>query len=570
MIRTRVHNYFAPVNLTVDQAQSLQTRNGFIPFQYYKITDATAANGGSGSVIVQAETNNNFYPNGDWIRPTNLLSFGWIQLTAMVALDTITSINVNGVNQLTAVIAFNTSIENTLDLIVANINANAGRIVNAYRRQQYLVLSYIEPLTASNGYLITTTETGTTTFANTLNLQGGSDPVEYTYEVVYDLTSNQILQVYDPIRDFRLYNRVQSEIYNFRYEDPNYLYERSIIQFLNTTDTFFTALNIGFLIAQGTSKLNLENTAGVAGINSCTLSDSEFFTSGSFFEKFPSVNACLLNRTNVDLRDAYITAAATVNLDRMSTSNCLIDWSGSTLTGVISGQGIVVDGDSNVTSVFSITDSTVSGSISLSNAILQTGSGLRIRNNSNITGQISLSRSTLQSFSIIDFNNQALANNITIANSIISSSAKGLNFSTIASNINWNNVNIDNNKFTLTCKVQNLNGTANNGLSGSPITLFQSLPPNFYPIRRDCRGIGLVGGGASLQVDVPVDGVAVLLPVTALAAVNQINIDGNANLPNLNNSFITTAYRDVTATPTGGNITAGSFEITITGIITDI
>lgn len=227
--------YSALTYVTQAQANTLVNNSGLTEGVFYCITDATqgiSPTYGSGQVIVQALNNYTLSTDGVWLRPTNLTSWSRNQVSFINSADTITSVIIFGNEQLTAPVPYNTTQLDTLIDIAANINANPladvkATVVENYTPddRNYIIFEDKIARTSTNGtYAAFYSTLGTTVF-NNYQFEQGRNPRIVEYQVSYEVASDKIRRVYDPLNNFTIeennYTFTNEFIYSFRYEDES-------------------------------------------------------------------------------------------------------------------------------------------------------------------------------------------------------------------------------------------------------------------------------------------------------------------------------------------------------------
>jgi hypothetical protein len=119
-------------------------------------------------------------------------------------------------------------------------------------------------------------------------------------------------------------------------------------------------------------------------------------------------------------------------------------------------------------------------------------------------------------------------------------------------NIHWTN----DNRIIYNIIKTGLTGSANNGLNASPINLGILPLGKIYTTRCIWEGSGLTGVGSSLQAGIETDGTAAIFAATAIGSLNAI-----ANFSIAAYTKTTVSNRKIQVTPSGANVTGGSFQI---------
>lgn len=188
----------APIQILKADLNTLITNSALIPGKQYIVTDS--ANGGS--IIVTASTTSKLKNSAEWLRMTDIRSFGWIRLTGggSGSVDTLT---VNAVNQMSSSVAYTTSLANTASLVAANINANGSATYTAIAMLDVIVLVAKTALASLNALTVAATSTTITT-GSIQNTVRGLDPVLYPLEIKYDAVLDVIWSCYDPVLNNRI------------------------------------------------------------------------------------------------------------------------------------------------------------------------------------------------------------------------------------------------------------------------------------------------------------------------------------------------------------------------------
>lgn len=184
-------------SVTYSEAQTLVNAGGLVPGQLYTITNATAANGGSGSVTVQAISTTQFAKQGAWIRPISQKAFGYVRIDTMAGADELSDITVNGVSVLANPVVFDTDIYTTVGLAVAEVTLGG---YTAYQAGNAIVLVNDTAGATPNTHAVVSTGTGTYV-ATDGDIRGGASGTNYALSVEYDFTTNSITWAFDPVNN---------------------------------------------------------------------------------------------------------------------------------------------------------------------------------------------------------------------------------------------------------------------------------------------------------------------------------------------------------------------------------
>lgn len=263
-------------------------------------------------------------------------------------------------------------------------------------------------------------------------------------------------------------------------------------------------------------------------------------------------------------------AHARISGNTLSASSTII------LSNVITGEASSIDNNILSTSNAAIRSNSLVGGLStISTNTLSGGTQPVIRDNSLIGKSTQINSNTVSSNAgantgITDCilkGSGSTINSNTVANSgfigrilleAVSASINGITTPTInprIENIQW----LANNTVFMRIVKTGLNGTTNNGLAGSDITLGFIPSTKMYPVSATIECSGLVGLGASLQIGTETDDTSNILPATAITSLDAVITTGT-----ITRSKSTITNRRLVATPTAANITAGSIDIYVT------
>jgi hypothetical protein len=451
-------------SITYSNAQALVSSSELVPGKLYTITNATAANGGTGTVTVQAISTTQFSRNGTWIRPIAQKAFGYVLITTMGVGDTIDSIEVNGVEVLNNPVTWDTDLQTTIDLITAEIS---GGSYTAFRAGSAVVLVNTTAGSTPNGHTVVSAGSGTYA-ATDQDIRGGASGTDWYLSVQYDFTTNNIVEAYDLVRDVLIKGNAAS-IYAFPWgeklaDDTTPMFRRGTFEQCGILNWYFYGGAIlDFYIHAGSFSscvwdTVLSQTVRINGIS--TLNSLMFNSTISYSD-------CVA----ITFLDSTVLNSQIVN------SNTLVDITFSGVCETIAIQTSVMNsctlaGDTNYISTSTITE-------------LRLGSGI--------------SNSWFRSATI-----------------------RNLNLSTVtASDLYYDTAYITPDEFEFYLEYE-FDGTAGSGAVGA-LDVKAYIPDNFFAYQSISDGSGLTSAGAAtMTVGIGTDDADAFMPATAYTDLNAV------------------------------------------------
>lgn len=578
------------------------------PKQSYSIIDSYHG----GTIIVTALKNDIINPNGIWIKNTNLCAFGIIGIISGTT-GSVNTLTINGVNIMTSVVNYTTSLSNTSTLVANNINENVSSSYIAIAINEYIVIQSKFASTLYNGQLIVMTTTTIVT-STSLPLKNGFNPVSYNLSVSYDITKDRfnlcvdtilnntlnvnldpIVNTVDVYNDFRwgdntcFGNVITSpyHYYNFVYNNSTDLrrgyYSNCVFRSLNgymqrnfiagsPTQTSTQSYGYsGFYFIDGSNgfiqqnvlisnnnqavitKVILMNNSGMY-LN--TIHCTQVFTNGYvFFQNltFNNGGRVYLNKSlgqgAFNFQSCYIDGVVTISCIALS----LI-----TMYQCSIGVSSIVSGVVNITASFRIYRINIIGRTDNIFGITAGITNFSVNNSSIACGFYDIQ--IIGGASVIP-NITLNSNGATIRRiALIGSNLSWGNFTTtddfnIISDYTWTN---DQYSFVFTSPT--LDGTTNKGLVDSVIKI-GIVPDKWYGSQFEIEGSGLISSGGTIKVGIDVDNDSCLFPVTTTTALNSVITSGSIVKTKA------TAIKYLIATPQTFGITTGIFKINVCGKI---
>ena len=578
-------------NATVAALLAMQTAGTLKPKQKYLITNSFHG----GQILVEAISGSQLSNIATWLRNTNLCAFGIIGITAGAA-GSVDTITVDGVNIMTSSVPYLTSLAVTATNVATNINANS--VSSGYRAvaitNGYIVIASTTSGVAKNGLVISGTAT-TLTLGNARPLANGVNSTVQQLSIVYNIATDRISQCSDaanniiklptgytgdPLQEFpwgdgRYFNNTLETdgfINNFLY-DSNGGFRNNICEGQSYfRDNFWAAGNtsIRFQVFFNTVKNNSHISNNVWNFTGSMAVGLIYYNTlynisrisgncvtgagippGVFYNNLFGANSNI--RDNLMIAGAQVVSISDNNLIGKSaniSANTLL--SGSQTTGILRNNlGFTAKIGNNTISSAAIIDNYLNGQNSAIQNNTVNGSGSRITGvylNGNAAKIEQINFNSIANSSVRDIT-------IEDSNATIGGITLSVDFPSLRK-IQWG---IDEYNFSYTSPV--LNGAANNGLSGSAITLGY-VPAKYYSYSADLECTAITSGaGATLKAGIDTDNDSSLLPATAITTLaNTLTTLAPVKTK-------ATALRKITATPGVSNITAGNFKIIIKGRI---
>jgi hypothetical protein len=343
---------------------------GLLPGAWYHVTDATAANGGFGSVYIQAITTDTLAEdNAYWQFDTNLKAFGWLDLGGTMAVgDNLASISVNGVNQLTGGgVFFATTYAALATAAAANINANAAATVTAATVKERLILTAKSAGIAPNGQAIA--GAGTNFVSSNISDMSDGEAVQTLFlPVYYEVTSNQVLTVFQPDIDFTfevdsayITTTTYNPLYYFRWGSTSFLGASPFLnaQFYNKNLRFLYFKNTSFQKSILYSDFSI--TTGAGGVVNFLFANNITASGGTLNLTNTLFNYTLIGQ-GLNLSNAIIRTGTTVNLSNSylgGTRITLITYAGGTTINL--SNSTITPGGSSTLEGFSNSNITITG-----------------------------------------------------------------------------------------------------------------------------------------------------------------------------------------------------------------
>lgn len=573
------------VSITVAELQALVTANNLAPSTLYRITNSAMG----GLIYVRAISSNAIDNKAMWVRDTDLRAFGAIGLVSGTS-GSVNSLSVDGVNQMTGVVNYTTSLANTAQLVCNNINANVSATWRAVRCDTQIVLESKTAGVAFNGLTVAGTST-TLVLGSTFTTKYGYSPSIINLNVTYNITTDSLLRCSDNRNNIiECVDNTANGIYNnFRWGDPR-SQQNNYISNVNHKDVFLYhdggsyetnvfnysyASNV-FIAGTGASTtfgaLNFSNLSAITNVCLIATSGSAFisYTTGANYCRFRNITK-RSSSANVGITGSSISSygfiyenvnwnAGACTLSALSVTGyfCAISNITGTSTGVLSLFGNKLFGAgakiTNITCTGTGTYQFYRNSLEAYNSEI---SQLTFGN----TGTCGIYYSTISGqqskINSIQFNepNSTLNNiNISAPNATIGGFNTDSTMPTI-SNVNWA---VSSYAIEYTTPV--LNNTANKGQINSPITLGY-IPAKFFGDKCFVEGSGLTSStnAAQLQIGIETDNDSAFLPATVITSINSTVVSGTVTRTKA------TAVRKIVATPTVEGLTAGTFRLVLQG-----
>lgn len=151
-------------------------------------------------IMLVAATVDTFFDEGTWYRDTTLKAFGSIIYSG--ASGSVDSVSVNGVTITSGAVAFNTNLQTTMTALAANINAFQS-VYTAYAIGRALVIESDTAGIAANGYVVATATTTLT--SSTTNMANGVATTTQQLAVVYDIVADEKYRCVDAENNIQYY-----------------------------------------------------------------------------------------------------------------------------------------------------------------------------------------------------------------------------------------------------------------------------------------------------------------------------------------------------------------------------
>jgi len=580
------------IQVTVAQLQAIVAANTVQVGAWYEITNATAANGGSGSVYVQGIDSNLVSELGYWQYTTAFKSFAWIDLSGtMIAGDTVTSVTVNAVNQLSGSVAFATTYNALAIAIASNINANVSAGYTAVSIQNRVILTN-KLVGANNGLAIAAVGTNLVS-SNAINTTGGQAAQVLILPCVYRLSSNQIYYVQEPAKgltynssDAVIASLTYNPVYTFPFGYSTSAFDNSQWNGQTFLNLYFTGcvfsnsrFEYGFVINCGSGaainnlmlefgdyiKGTIEVTGSIwsyTGGNMvsfirCTMSnDSGLIATNSKLGGNSIFGGRVWNDFIINITNSTFLPTANCNFSCESLAFINIDTCTINRAISIVGDKFMFVNITNITlnNTISIAINGNNNTVNYVNSVLSGNQTINVVSNdcvidftnatirtASITGAfqgggIDLASCTLLDYThtnvfmqqfVIDGNNQNFG-----ANSIQFINCTLINNSIIIPNLgrlfSLNRAVFNAQQYSISGFVQNINGTANNGAINSPIRLC-IVPQNFIAVVRLFQFANLPVGLSELEGRFETSGAANSLMLQTLGTTLNNTVQGQTS-----------------------------------------
>lgn len=154
-------------------------------------------------IMLVAATVDTFFDEGTWYRDTTLKAFGSIIYSYTSGAATISNVIVNGVTITSGGVAFNTDLPTTMIALAANINAFQSSYT-AYAIGRALVIESDTVGAAANGYVITSAVSSALATSIT-NMANGVATSTQQLSVVYDIVNDEKYRCVDAENNIQYY-----------------------------------------------------------------------------------------------------------------------------------------------------------------------------------------------------------------------------------------------------------------------------------------------------------------------------------------------------------------------------
>lgn len=556
------------------------------PKQSYNITDSVVG----GNIIMTALTNNTLSDDCIWLRPTKLAAFGIVGILSGAA-GSINSVTIDGVNIMSAPVAYTTSLNTTATNVQNNINAFTG--TSGYRCvsiNNYLVIIANVALLSSNGKIVSGTST-TLILGNELPLANGSDSTLQSLNVMYNISNDTLSSCSDKYGNV-VTTHIQTAYNHFSWGDIRFYNNKLFGSFF---ENVFLYSGLSFDSNKTSSGSSITRNFLALGSGAVAVFQRNCFDSASSFFN----NIIITPNTSLSfVQSNQLSCQGRISNNTLVTSGTgsASIWS-NTLSGPASGISGNTGGSTNSSVNYQIWGNKLLGpSSSISNNTGSTGLFIRyntilgfsgtINNNSfqtisnmsdisyNIISGISstINNNTFNSIGCSITKNNLLGENsginlinLTITNASILNNnitAKGgiitnINFDTvfnILSNIEWTD-----SEYSFSFTTPALNGAANLGQFGSAITIGY-VPNKWYPYSADLDSSIIVAGvGSTLEIGIETDSAKNILNTTTVTTISNTL----TTVTPLKTKA--TQVRRIIALPGTADITAGAFKLIVKG-----
>lgn len=592
---------------TFSELLTLKNDSQLIPWVFYKITDPVDW----WQIVVQALSYNQLSTKWQRLRTNEFRAYGFFRLSWTSW--SVNAVNVNAVNQLTAVIPFNTTAYQTLVDVATNINANGARVVNAVAcrgditlDQPYMVLERLVGGVNTNAITVVTTTLSAWDIGN-MKDWAASTNVVYDIEYVFSTTNanSRITRCIDATAntDIRT-NYTSATSYNpiswidstwaiipwfyrrwhgySKDNTINNLVWRSCWMFSFTGIVAWPQGNINADTFWGSTMLwRWNNLANITATKQLVFQDSyswgtfsmnNFTCTGIQLFTFQSLGNLTMSNCSINWTMTLTTRVS--HTSWTSTISWLFTEWASTLTLILARAVWVSPAISLwiwgglVLNIASTASWTTLNGITIGNrasfSLTQTGTGsawlsdIIVESNNNCVATITWTWSNFAGARIRKWWFSLSAPNINISNLELFWSTLSI---TSANDIDLSNTYIKDRTFSKYFSKTWLNGWANNWLAWSPIYL-GNLPDNFWATETDWEATWLTGVWALLQLWIETDDDDAMIPATAIGTLTDRLIFDTPT-----NTQANAVDRRIVATPTVANITAGQFQWTVRGII---
>lgn len=454
-------------------------------------------------IMLVAATVDTFFDEGTWYRDTTLKAFGSIIYSG--ASGSIDSVSVNGVTITSGAVAFNTNLQTTMTALAANINAFQG-VYTAYAVGRALVIESDTVGTAANGYVVASSVTTLTT--SITNMANGVASTTQQLSVTYDIVADEKYRCVDTEANIE-YSMSQSVIDYLGYNPIDNFRWGDLSYYESTVSDYISAFTSCQFYDTDIQNLFVINTKFyLSAIDESRFVNTLFVNSNCSRCSISSI--CYFNTSvfyDFDINGSYLDAS---RFDDYAYFNGC-DMANSKITACDFG-GISATSFSALSADLSSCD--------FSSAI----------------------------FTTVTFDYCLFKNYLVMASQTVT-------------RINASGSVITNGSYELCLTSPTMTGAATLGLSGSAIPLFV-VPANFTGY-----GFTMVWGSSlsttsspELIIGLATDGSDCYLTATTTTLLNSGQQNGIATVAS-------TALRQIVATPSVANITAGTFRIRISGMV---